>query len=58
MVRFATERKKAGGEAETQEDEGNGVEDTSATATEVEEVNSSKGGAGGVGKRRRVKGRR
>lgn len=51
VLRFATGRKKTGGEAETQGEEGYEVEDTSATATEVEEVSNKEG----VGKRRRVK---
>ncbi len=61
VLRFATGREKIGNEAETQGEEGNEVEDTSATATEVEEASSRSGGGGkgGVGKRRRVvKGRR
>lgn len=61
MLRFATGREKSGGEGEIQGEEGHEVEDTSATATEVEEGSnrSGGGGKGGVGKRRRVvKGRR
>lgn len=61
MLRFATGRKRTDGEAETQGEEGYEVEDTSATATEVEEVGGGSKGGVGVGKRRRVvkgKGRR
>lgn len=61
MLRFAAGRDKTGGEAKAQGEEGYEVEDTSATATEVEEASSRSGGSGkaGVGKRRRVvKGRR
>jgi len=56
VLRFATGRGKAGSEAETQGEKGYEVEDTSATATEVDEASSGLGK--GVGKRRRMKGRR
>jgi len=52
VLRLATGGGKAGGEADEQ---GYEVEDTSATATEVDEASSGTGGKGGVGKRRRVK---
>ena len=61
VLRLATRREKTDGEAKTQGEEGYEAEDTSATATEVEEASSKSvgGGKGGVGKRRRVvKGRR
>lgn len=61
VLRFATTgREKADRETETQGEQGYEIEDTSATATEVDEATSSGGKAGkaGVGKRRRMKGRR
>lgn len=58
MLRFATVGKKAGNEADTQGGQGYEVEDTSATATEVDEASNGIGVGKGVGKRRRMKGRR
>jgi len=60
VLRFVSGGEKASSEAETQGGEGYKgyeVEDTNATATEVDEANSGVGKAGGAGKRRRVKGR-
>jgi len=59
VLQFATGHGKAGSDAETQGEQGYEVEDTSATATEVDEASSGPGvNAKGVGKRRRMKGRR
>jgi len=55
VLRLVIGGEKAGREAKAREDQGYAVEDTSATATEVDDASSAKGG---VSKRRRVKGRR
>jgi hypothetical protein len=61
LLRITTRDDKTRGEAETEGEQGYEVEDTSATTTEVDEARAGGGGGGGkggVGKRRRVKGRR